>query len=130
MFKFDADLNECETGIWVDFEGSSFLVAHISNMKFQRALARLQQPHRKKLESGGLDPQVQREVICKAMAEAILLDWKNVGSVNEAHSGIKYTSANAFTALLKNTEFRDFISEVATNLSNYRAQEVEDLGKA
>lgn len=129
MFKFDADLSECETGVWVDFEGSSFLVAHISNMKFQRALARNQQPHRKKIESGSLDPQIHREVICKSMSEAILLDWKNVGAVSE-NAGIKYTPANGFVALTRNTEFRDFISEFATNLSNYRSQEVDDLGKA
>lgn len=128
MFKFDADLNQCEVGVWIEFEGSSFLVAHISNMKFQRALARHQQPHRKKIESGSLDPQVHREVICKAMSEAILLDWKDVGSV-KGDNGIKYTPATGFTALIQNTEFRDFISEFATNLSNYRAQEVDDLGK-
>jgi predicted amino acid racemase len=129
MFKFDADLSTCETGVWVNFEGSSFLVAHISNMRFQRALARLQQPHRKKIEAGSLDPQVHREVICKAMAEAILLDWKDVGSIRGGDV-VKYSSANALAALMGNTEFRDFISEFATNLSNYRSEEVEDLGKA
>lgn len=127
MLQFDADLASTESGVWGDFLDSQFLIAHISNMRFQRILAKLQQPHRAKIERGTLDPQVSKDLLCKAMAEGILLDWKNVvdgdGKVTE------YTSQKGFVALSKNVEFRDFVTDFATNLSNFRAEEVAALGK-
>lgn len=126
MFKFDADIPVIEDGVWVEYQGSKFLVAHMSNMKFQRALARHQQPYRRKIEQGTIDPQTSKDLICKAMSEGILLDWKDVGS--KSGEQVQYTTQAGFTALSKNPEFRDFISEFAMNLSNYRADEVEELG--
>lgn len=127
MFNIDADLNNVDSGVWANFEGSKFLVAHISNMKFQRAISRLQQPHRRKIESGQLDPKTNRDIVCEALSEAVLLDWQEV--INKDKEPIPYTSKTAFVALSKNPEFRDFISEFATNLSNYRSEEVEALGE-
>lgn len=128
MFQFDADLNEIDAGVWADWSGSRFKIAHISNMKFQKLLARLQQPHRRKLETGTLDPQINRDILCKAMSETILLDWDEVFSVSgEAQA---FSAAAAFQALTRNPEFRDFVSEFAMNMANYRAEEVEALGKS
>ena len=126
MFQFDADLKTVDTGIWMDFQGSSFLIAHISNMRFQRSLARLQQPHRRKINEGTLDPRVNKDLLCKAMSEGILLDWRNVGG--QGAKDVPYTQAAAYTALSKNPEFRDFVSDVATSLANYRTIELEEAG--
>lgn len=126
MFKFDADTPNLDTGAWAEFQGSKFLIAHISNMRFQRALARLQQPHRRKLEAGTLDPQMNKDIICKAMAEGVLIGWDKVA--NSAGQETPYTPAAAFTALSKSPEFRDFVSEFATNLSNFRSEELDDMG--
>jgi len=127
MFHFDADLQSIDNGVWAEWSGSKFLVAHISNMKFQKLLARFQQPHRKKLEAGTLDPQVNRDILCKAMAEGILLDWANVTSVSG--STTSFSSQNAFHALQRDPEFRDFVAEFAAQMANFRAEEVEDMGK-
>ncbi len=127
MFQFDADLTSTETGAWAEFQGSQFLIAHISNMRFQRTLARLQQPYRRKIENGSMDPQTSKDILCRAMSEAILLDWKDVA--NTDGEATKYTPAAGNTALSKNAEFRDFVSDFAVNLSNFRDQEAEDLGK-
>lgn len=128
MFQFDADLNAIDAGVWAEWSGSRFLIAHISNMRFQRVLARLQQPHRKKLEAGNLDPQVSRDILCKAMAETVLLDWDKVKS--QSGDITQYSVQNALHALQKNPEFRDFVAEFASQMANYRAEEVEDLGKS
>ena len=127
MFQFDADLNAIDDGVWVDWAGSRFRIAHISNMKFQKLLARYQQPHRKKLEAGTLDPQTSRDILCKAMSEAILLDWENVTSRSGAVTS--FTTENGFHALQKDAEFRDFVAEFSTQMANYRSEEIEELGK-
>jgi hypothetical protein len=128
MFQFDADLNSIDAGVWTEWSGSRFLIAHISNMRFQKMLARLQQPHRKRLEAGTLDPQINRDILCKAMSETILLDWDKV--VGQGGQVTPFNSQNAFVALQKNPEFRDFVAEFSTQMSNYRAEEIEDLGKS
>lgn len=129
MFKFDADTPAVDSGVWTKFNGSEFLIAHISNMRFQRALARLQQPHRRKIESGTLDPQVNKEILCKAMAEGVLLDWRNVGS-QASDEPVQYTPQAGYTALLRSTEFRDFVSDFAMQLANFREAEIEELGNS
>lgn len=128
MFKFDADLKTVDSGVWAEFQGARFLIAHISNMRFQRALARHQQPHRRKLEAGTLDPQTNRDILCKAMAEGLLLNWDKVQSA--AGQDTPYSPDAGVVALTKNVEFRDFVSEFSLNLSNFRDEEVEDLGKS
>lgn len=126
MFQFDADNSLADEGVWKEFKGSEFLIAHISNMKFQRALSRGQQPYRKKLENGTLDPKINKEVICKAMAEGVLLDWRKVVDKNKAET--PYTVAAGIVALSKDTEFREFISEFSMELMNFRKEELEDVG--
>lgn len=128
MFKFDADLKTVDSGVWAEFQGARFLIAHISNMRFQRALARYQQPHRRKLESGTLDPQTNRDILCRAMAEGLLLNWDKVQS--SAGQETPYSAEVGLVALTKNVELRDFISEFSLNLSNFRDEEIEDLGKS
>lgn len=127
---FDADEAALtDTGVWRDFRDSKFLIAHISNLKFQRALSRYQQPHRRALENGTIDPQVQRDILCKAMAEGILLSWEGVKSrVTDAPEPY---SPKAGLALLKaDAEFRDFVSEIAAQIANYRKEEAEELGNS
>lgn len=127
--KFDADRSQFDAGVWEDFDGARFLIAHISNTRFQRALARHQQPHRRKLEQGTLDPQINKEILCKAMSEGLILDWKNVESV-AGDKDVPYTHEAAFKALMGDVEFRDFVSDFATNIANFRYEEIESVGKS
>jgi hypothetical protein len=127
MFNIDTDFSLADQGVWATFMGSDFLIAHTSSMRFQRTLARLQQPHRKKIETGTLDPQQSRDILCKAMSEALLLDWRKVSG----RSGdVPYSPDAAYQALVKNPELRDFVTEFSMNLQNYRNEEVDGLGKS
>ena len=128
MFQFDADLSSIDQGVWTEWSGSKFLVAHISNLKFQKLLARLQQPHRKKLEQGSMDPQVNRDILCKAMSEAVLLDWADV--VSMSGETVPFNVQNSFHALKSDPEFRDYIADFSTQMANYRRSEVAELGKS
>lgn len=127
MFQFDADLQSLDTGVWTTFLESKFKIAHISNIRFQRLLAKYQQPHRQKIERGSLDPQTSKDLLCRAMSEGILLDWENV--VDGENKPVTYSPQSGFVALTKNVEFREFVTDFATNLANYRDEEALDLGK-
>ena len=122
----DADLSAVDEGVWTEFDGSQFKIAHISNLKFQRALSKLQQPHMRKINEGRLDPGVNKTILAQAMAEGILVDWKDVKT--KAGEEVKFSAKAANAALLANVEFRDFVSDFATNIGHYRDEEVAELG--
>lgn len=123
MFDADEENDLVSNGVWKEFKGSEFLIAHLSSVAFQRALARHQQPHTKKLQEGKLDPEINRQVVAKAMSEGLLLDWRKV------KGNPTYTPKAGYTALMKQPDFRDFISSTAGDLNNFLKEESEDLGE-
>lgn len=128
MFNVDTDTSQVETGTWGTFRGSQFLIAHTSSLKFQKCLARHQAPYRKQIEQGKLDPETNRTVICKSMSEGIVLDWKDV--VDGQKNQVPYSSAAAAKALLRDTEFREWVSDFSMNLTNFLADEAEEVGES
>lgn len=128
MFNIDEGLPLTESGAWGQFSGSKFLIAHLSSIRFQRALAQLQQPYRKKIEAGTMDPKVSKELMCQAMAKGLLLDWDNVGDASG--NQVTFSVEAATKALMNNAEFREFVSEFSQNLENFREQEMEEVGKS
>jgi len=127
MFQIDADLSSLESGVWEEYQGSKFLIAHISNSRFQRALAKYQLPHRRKIAEGTLDPEKNKEIVARAMADGVLLGWENV--VDAKKQQVQYTSALAYQALMRDPEFRDFVSEYAMAMTNFKSAEVDEVGK-
>lgn len=123
MFDADEENDLVANGVWKEFKGSEFLIAHLSSVTFQRALARHQQPHTKKLQEGKLDPEINRQVVAKAMSEGLLLDWRKV------KNNVTYTPKLGYAALMKQPDFRDFVSSTAADLTNYLKEEAEELGE-
>ena len=124
---FDADLSQVDSGVWKDYDTSSFLIAHISNTKFQRALAREQQPHKRKLQEGSLDPEINKAIVCKAMAEGVVLDWKDVKT--RGGDDVPYTAKNANALLMRDPSFRDWVTDISTSMMHFRNEEVGELGE-
>lgn len=128
MINIDNDNPLLTQGAWAEFEGSKFLVTHMSNLAFQRAWLRKQQPHRKKIEAGTLDPAIVRDLMTQAMAEAMILDWQKV--VDGEGKEVPFSKEACVKALANNPELRDFVSEFSMQLDNFRQEEKKALGKA
>ena len=127
MINIDNDNSLLTAGVWVEFEGSEFLVTHMSNVAFQRAYMRQQAPHRQKIDKGTLDPAIMRKLMTSAMAEALILDWKRV--IDSSGSEVPFSKEACQKALNSNEDLRDFLSEFSMNLDNYRSSRKEELGK-
>lgn len=125
--SIDNDESVLNEGIWRDFSGSSFLIAHSSNLVFQRALAKFQQPLRNQINKGNADPGELVDVMCKALSQGILKNWKGVTSNG---SEVAYTADLGFKALKNNVALREFIQEVSTSIDSFRSEEVEAMGKS
>lgn len=127
MINIDNDVSLTETGTWTDFNGSKLKIAHSSNVVFQRVLARKQQPHRRKIEQGSVDPQLMKDIMCQAMAEGLIIDWSGV--TDKAGNEVKYSIDNGYKALKNNPDLREFVTEFSTNLDNFRNEAIENMGK-
>ena len=109
-----------DEGTEVEYEGSTFRVAHAGNITFQRTLARLQKPYKRQLDKGDLDPATQKKLLIKALSMAILLDWSGVD--------VPYSQKAAEQALANDEAFREFIMEFSMDLANFKEEEeAEDV---
>lgn len=131
MFTIKKDTSKQVAGTWKAFGGgdSRFLIAHTSNLRFQRKLNSLQAPYRKKIEKGTLDPKISRDILCEAMADGLLLDWENV-ALEDGGDPIAYTPELGKQALLCNEDLREFVSEIAADLENFRNEEIKAQGNS
>lgn len=123
MFKIPDQPNSLlEEGTWTEYQGARFLIAHAGNTRFQRAVQRLQKPFRRKIERNEMDPADQKNIMTKAMAEALVRGWEGVATEFSQDAALK---------LLRNDEaFRDFVMEFSMDLQNFREEELEHEGNS
>ena len=126
MINVDNEFSKTKDGVWVEFEGSRFLIAHMSNLRFQRKLANLRQPHLSKINRNTIDPKLSQEITCKAMAGTILLGWDHV--VNNVGEKVEFTEELAASVLVKQPDVREFVSDYAVNLEHFRDDQIEQTG--
>lgn len=118
------DENKQTDGVWVDFEGSQLLVASAQSTKFTKVLNRIQKKLARQIQQ---DASVANKAYLEAMAEAMLLDWKDVLDVegNEVH----YSKEVALQALTGDPELRDFVSNTAVDNDLYQKELVKAKAK-
>jgi hypothetical protein len=123
-FIIDEQNNRGEEGVWQEYEGSKFLLASSGSLKFLRVMARLQKPHRRKIDRGQLEPELQQKMLIDAMAEAVVLDWQGVQ--NKAKEDVPFSVAGAKAALTADPSFREFVMEFSSDLANFKAEQAEE----
>lgn len=121
------DENKQEEGVWKEYGGGRFLIAYARNDKFVKTLNRLRRPYQKQVDKGTLDTKIADGIYCEAMATGILLDWEDV--YDDTGKEVAYSKEVAKGALMNDTDFREFVSEVSTELENYRKEEIEQKVK-
>ena len=118
-----------QSGIWVDFySGSKLKLASTENAQYKAYLAKLARKHRLQLDQANDDSTgLIQEITAEAMAKHVLLDWRNVTLGGEQNA--KYTPEKGKLALLNAPKLREFVSEQASDSSNFKKQLVEDVKK-
>ena len=126
MFVIDQDTTPQTEGVWESFGEAEFKIRHVSNLDFQRMVLRLQQPYRRKIDNNTLDPKISKDIICKAMGQYVLVDWRNVG--DKSGQALPYSPELAYSALMNREDLREFVSAYSMNLDNFMIEEVQELG--
>lgn len=109
-----------ETGVWVELDGSEFLIASLNTHAFRRENARLNKPHLSKIRADKIDPKVEAEIMAKTLAKTILLDWRKV--VDGKGKDYPYTFDNCKNVLMNHDDLRNYVVEIASDTANYQAE--------
>lgn len=124
--KFRTDRRAEEDGVWVDAgEGLQLRIARWGNPRYQEAMRRLGSPLLPQIKTGTISEQASEEVLCKAMAETILLEWKNLQE--EDGSEIKYSREKALELLRDVRDFRALVVDLSQNVNLFRAEQARDI---
>ena len=78
--EFGTDSNKEVKGVWHDDfgDGLEVKIARIGNPIYQKTFNDISKPHRKAIRRGTLKDETAEKLLIKAMAKAIVLDWKGL----------------------------------------------------
>lgn len=121
-------------GVWEDFMGASFKVASSQSSEYKKELLRLskKQNASQKGKKEDIDIEKNVDLICEAMANTLLLDWKGVGRIDEETGEIvetPYSKENAKQALKDHYELREWVDAFASENENFKREYVEKVSK-
>jgi hypothetical protein len=115
-------------GVWTNYGETpvEFRIARAGNPRFLQATDKAEGPYRKQIARGKLKTEKQIEIQCRAMAEGILLGWKNI----DGPSGpLEFNADNAYLVLRHNSDIREFVFDFAVEQENFRQEEIGDTAK-
>lgn len=121
----DVDL-EAE-GVWFEVDDeTSVLVARSNNRKYRDMIKQLTKPYKRQIRQGTLKDATLDNIIGRAMAKTLLLNWKGLKIGGEE---ISYSVEKA-TELLTNEKLKDFremIAEFANDAEAFRLERKEEI---
>ncbi len=128
IFATDAKLEE--DGAWVEVNGIYGLEIKVRRMKSEASIKAGERLMTELLGEGrirkpdDIKPDQMREVMRKQIAEAVLIDWKNLRNT-ETGDEIAYSQEMAFD-LLAYGDFFDFVYQAATERDAFKERSDED----
>lgn len=105
-----------------NYLGVKLFVARANNEKFRRIFRRLSKPHQRQIEAESLSEDISDDIMCKAISQAILVDWDSTTFPNN----LAYSVDNAYMLLMDDEDCRSAVMEFARTEQNYYIQEVEE----
>lgn len=126
--EFGTDTQKEIEGVWIDDfgEGLKIKIARIGNPEYQKLFNRISKPHRKAIRRGTLKDETAEKLLIQAMAKGIVLDWKGL---SEDGVEIPYSYENALRLLTDYKDFREQVTEVATEIEAFRTEDEEEAEK-
>ena len=127
------DEGSAKDGVWVDFYGGSRLrIASTNSPSYKSKLTKLARANKLILDDSNPEnyEAVQR-ITAEALATTVLLDWQGIHWPNgdgTLTTNIAYTPKLGVQALLKSDKFRDFVTEEAGRVSNFK-KDLADAAK-
>lgn len=121
LSAFKTDQEKETSGVWFPIgAGLEVLVARMRNRRYRDRMRELMRPHLQRVRRGSLDLDVVAKLNLQAVAETVLLDWKNLE--DDDGKTISYSKEKALEVLEKYPEFAEIVTEFAGDIENYREE--------
>jgi hypothetical protein len=124
---FETDPTTEVDGITYDMGNlGKFILARAggANVKFAKAVERKTRPYRQQIERGTIDNELGNSLLIEAFAEGVLLGWKGVKGKDG--KDLKFSGPAAIKLLTDLPELFTELRDVASDMANYRAKQIED----
>jgi len=118
--------DDAENGVWVDMGNDARIkVARMNNKKYKRSIKTLSTPYKRMIQMNALPDDTAEQILNKAMAEAILLDWEGLKLNGEE---LPYNRDNAMKILSDPAleDFRNVVMDISNDMELFREQEQEE----
>lgn len=116
------DDSKVSDGVWTTYRGVKIKVARAGNDNFTKKFTTLLRPIKEDYENDSADPKMLEEVLCKSLANTILVDWKDF-QVSE--TPVPFNEKNAIELLKNDPDCRAFVQKFSQTLGNFLAAEEE-----
>ena len=116
-------------GVWETLaDGMEIKVARVGNENYDRVWERIMRPHKAALDRNPshLGQQKQTDLLVRVMAEAVLLDWRNIELDGKK---LPYNMDNCIKILTDYKDFRGDVLLIAQQMATFRVDEIEAAEK-
>lgn len=127
--SFHVDEKKSEEGVWFPYEDAEFLIGRSRSQKYRKEIERLSRRYRRQIDLGTLSRETNDEIVTRAMANAILNDWRGHVAIDDDGEDLPYSRENAFLLLKEFPDFRDLVASWAQDIEAFQAEEKDDEEK-
>ena len=114
-----------QNGVWTEYREVKLLIARANNTKFKTAFRRITQQYE---DLSNLPEEKSAELLSEALAEGVLLGWKNF-KIYDANieKEVEYSKINAKNLLVNDVDCREFVTDFANQIDNFIIQDRKKL---
>ena len=127
--EFGTDKKREVEGTWIPLEvgkSGEVLIARIQNVNWRRLARKLPKSIRRQMNDDLLPEGTLDEITAELMAKSIILGWKGLTIGGQE---VIYSTETCMEILLKYPDFRTRLYDMASDIENFRVEQVSDLGK-
>lgn len=119
LARVRTDKQAAENGRWFEFHGSRFLIAAANTPAYRRALERIANPNKRRVNTD--DEDALDRVTVEILADVVLKDWEGVTDLNAdgEEVPVPFSKAIARKVLEESMEFRQFVERTAFAAANF-----------
>lgn len=123
--EFSTDQNLEEEGVWIslDGNGTEIKVARMNCRPYKKYFQAITKPYKRLIRNGSLSEDLAEKLLIDALAHKIVLDWKGLTKNGKK---FPYSVENATQFLSTSPDFRDLVTEAASEMDNFRQKELEE----
>lgn len=129
---YETDLNLEENGVWIELSSDMEVkIAALGNKNHLSVMEKMFAPYKSQRRRKTLDPKIEEDIHIKAIAKAVLLDWRGEGFKDRDGNPLPYSFENAYN-LLSNEKLKRFKADIiflSQEAETFKQQEMEEAVK-